>query len=69
MTDINILQERLDRAKAALREAKKRAKNHEDQQILSAVRRSGLTLVDLESLLAKDRGCDVVDDQPFVLER
>lgn len=52
MTDINILQQRLERAKAALRAEKKKAKGREEQQILSAVRRSGLALVDLETLLA-----------------
>lgn len=52
MTDINILQQRLDRAKAALRDAKKRAREHEQQRIFDAVRRSGLSLSDLENLLA-----------------
>lgn len=52
MTDINILQQRLERAKAALRAERKRAKAREDQQILGAVRRSGLRLLELETLLA-----------------
>lgn len=52
MTDINILQQRIDRAKAALREAKKRDREREQQRIFDAVRRSGLSLADLETLLA-----------------
>lgn len=52
MTDINILQQRLDRAKAAIREAKKRDRVREQQRIFDAVRRSGLSLADLENLLA-----------------
>lgn len=52
MADLNVLEQRLARAKAALRDEKKRTKEREDQLILSAVRRSGLALVDLETLLA-----------------
>jgi hypothetical protein len=52
MADLSILQQRLARARAAVRDEKKRAKEREDQLILSTVRRSGLALVDLETLLA-----------------
>lgn len=52
MADLSVLEQRLARAKAALRDEKKRKKDREDQLILSAVRRSGLGLVDVVTLLA-----------------
>lgn len=52
MTDVSILQERLERAKRALLEEKKRQARREQQRILDAVRRSGLTFTDLEILLS-----------------
>ncbi|MHB1351731.1 MAG: hypothetical protein ACYC5S_11105 [Thiobacillus sp.] len=52
MERIGILQQRLERAKAALREEKRRAKAQEQQRIFDLVRRSGLTLADLETMLA-----------------
>ncbi|WP_148203035.1 hypothetical protein [Thiobacillus denitrificans] len=52
MTDISILQERLERAKRALREEKKRQREREQQRVFEAVRRSGLSLTDLETMLA-----------------
>lgn len=52
MNDLDILQQRLDRAKAALRDAKRRQREREQQRIFDLVRRSGLSLADLETLLA-----------------
>lgn len=52
MTDVDILQQRLDRAKAALRDAKRRQRERDQQRIFDLVRRSGLSLADLETLLA-----------------
>lgn len=72
MTDLTVLEARLARAKAALRNERKRKKEREDHFILSAVRRSGLSLLDLETLLAKsadsvhDNGAVEVD-RPFSL--
>lgn len=63
MADLSILEQRLARAKAALRDEKKRKKEREDQQILSMVRRSGLALVDLETLLA-NRGAGAPVSEP-----
>lgn len=62
MADLNVLEQRLARAKAALRDEKKRAKEREDQQILSVVRRSGLTLVSLETLLTNPPGAASVSE-------
>lgn len=52
MAQLDILQQRLERAKAALRDAKKREREREQQRIFDLVRRSGLSLADLETLLA-----------------
>lgn len=62
MTDINVLQQRLDRAKAALREAKRRDREREQQRIFDAVRRLGLSLSDVESLLANHTASASVSD-------
>lgn len=62
MADLGLLQQRLARAKAALRDEKKRAKEREDQQILSVVRRSGLTLIALETLLSSPPGAASVSE-------
>lgn len=51
MTDINILQQRLDRAKVALRQEKKRQREREQQRVFDLVRRSGLSLTELETML------------------
>lgn len=51
MTDISILQERLERAKRALREEKKRQREREQRRVFDLVRRSGLAFTDLETLL------------------
>lgn len=56
MEQIDILQQRLARAKAALRDAKRRQKEQEQQRIFDLVRRSGLSLGDLETLLANRQG-------------
>lgn len=50
MANIETLEQRLARAKAALREAKKREKTEEEKRIFDAIRRSGLTLADVEKL-------------------
>ncbi len=52
MTDITILQQRLERAKAALRDAKRRERERDQARAFDLVRRSGLTTAELESLLA-----------------
>ncbi len=50
--EIEILQRRIEKAKAALREAKRREKEREQKRAFDLVRRSGLTLADLEKLLS-----------------
>ena len=50
--EIEILQQRIAKAKAALREAKRRKKEKEAKRAFDLVRRSGLTIADIEKLLA-----------------
>lgn len=51
MEQVEILQQRLARAKAALREAKRKEKEREEKRIFELVRRSGLTFPEIEKLL------------------
>lgn len=52
MSNFDLLQQRLARAKAALRDAKRREKLAEEKRIFDAIRRAGLSLADVENLLA-----------------
>lgn len=52
MDQVELLQHRLDKAKEALRQAKRREKEKEEKRIFDLVRRSGLTLAEVEKLLA-----------------
>lgn len=62
---IDILEQRLERAKAALRDAKRRRKEQEQQQIFDAIRRSGLSLADLKTMLS-NRPCGAPISAPVV---
>lgn len=52
MDRVELLQQRLAKAKAALREAKRREKEKEERRVFDLVRRSGLTLPELEKMLS-----------------
>ncbi|MBN8767087.1 MAG: hypothetical protein J0I76_12260 [Thiobacillus sp.] len=52
MANIETLEQRLARAKAALREAKRREQIAQEKRIFDVVKRAGLSLADVENLLA-----------------
>lgn len=54
--NIETLEQRLARAKAVLANAKKKEKEKAERQLLDAFRRSGLTMIDLEKLIASKSG-------------
>lgn len=51
MDQVAILQERIKKAKAALREAKRKDKEREEKRVLETFKKSGLSLFDLEKLI------------------
>lgn len=51
MDQVEVLQERIRKAKAALREAKRKDKEREEKRVLDKFKRSGLALLDLEKLI------------------
>lgn len=52
MEQIELLRQRLERAKAALRAEKRRQRERDQARAFDLVRRSGLTVGELENLLA-----------------
>jgi hypothetical protein len=60
--DLNFLEERLARAKAALREAKKKEKLDQEKKLFELVKKSGLTLAQLEKIIA-DSGVSVIKQE------
>jgi len=54
--NIDILEQRLERAKAALRSAKQRQKEQEQRRVFDLILRSGLSLADLETMLTNRHG-------------
>lgn len=63
MDQVDLLRERLARAKAALREAKRKEKGREEKRIFDLVRRSGLTLAEVENRLARAGGSSIINDE------
>lgn len=63
MEHVEILQKRIARAKAALREAKRKEKGREEKRIFELVRRSGLTLDEVKNRLAGVGAASVINDE------
>lgn len=51
MDQVEILQERIKKAKDALREAKRKKKERDEKRLMETFRRSGLSLLDLENFI------------------
>lgn len=62
MDQVDLLRERLARAKAALREAQRKEKGREEKRVFELVRRSGLTLAEVENRLAGVGAASIIND-------
>lgn len=51
MNQVLILQDRIKKTKAALREARRKEKQREEKRLVETFRRSGLSLIDLQKLI------------------
>jgi hypothetical protein len=56
---IDVLKQRLLKARAALKEAKRRERQVEEQKLLNFVKTSGLTLIDVQKLAEEKKALEI----------